>query len=553
MNGGSTYYITSAIDYANGPPHLGHALEKLGADAMARYHRLAGRTVHFVIGMDEHGLNVLQYARTHGVEPQEWVDSIAAQFTAAWKRLGLTNDDFIRTTQPRHARAVEAIIARMRDAGDLYRGVYAGYYCVGCEAYKGEDELIPAPAPPPGTAGGGEGGPPSPPPHPGGGEGTSGGTAGGGAAGKAAAATGEARQVEGLVCPLHPTRTLLWVEEENWFFRLSRFQEPLRKLIAETDFVQPEPRRNELLRVIEGGLEDLSVSRARLPWGIRWPGDPDHTVYVWIDALTNYLTAVGFPDPGYERYWPADVHVIGKDITRFHCIYWPAMLMSAGLELPRRVWAHGFLTFEGRRFSKSAGVWIDLGDAIERHGPDALRYYLLREVPWNGDGDFSLARFDERYTADLANDLGNLVNRTLSMIERYRGGTVPRGARTSLDDQAAAIVARYREVMDANLLHLGAAAGLELAARANAFVVERAPWQQAREGRDAELDATLGSLARALATLSTLLAPFLPAAMASLADRLGLERVPMLDELSGLDPAGRTVRRGEVLFPKEER
>ena len=553
MNGRSTFYITSAIDYANGPPHLGHALEKLGADAMARYHRLAGRQVHFVIGMDEHGLNVLQYARTHGVEPQEWVDSIAAQFTAAWKRLGLSNDDFIRTTQPRHARAVEAIIARMNEAGDLYRGVYAGYYCVGCESYKGEDELVPAPSQAAETAGGGEGAPSALPSRPGEGEGTAGGGAPGGASASGGAAASGGRPVEHLICPLHPTRTLLWVEEENWFFRLSRFQEPLRKLIAETDFVQPEPRRNELLRVIEGGLEDLSVSRARLPWGIRWPGDPDHTVYVWIDALTNYLTAAGFPDPGYERYWPADVHVIGKDITRFHCIYWPAMLMSAGLELPRRVWAHGFLTFEGRRFSKSAGVWVDLPDVIERHGPDALRYYLLREVPWNGDGDFSLARFDERYTADLANDLGNLVNRTLSMIERYRGGTVPRGARTSLDDQAAAIVARYREAMDANLLHIGAATAMELAARANAFVVERAPWQQAREGRDAELDATLGSLSRVLAVLSTLLEPFLPATMASLAGRLGLERVPMLDELSGLDLAGRTVSRGEVLFPKEER
>ena len=558
MNGGSTFYITTAIDYANGPPHLGHALEKLGADAMARYHRLAGRQVHFVIGMDEHGLNVLQYARTHGVEPQEWVDSIAAQFTAAWQRLGLSNDDFIRTTQPRHARAVEAIIARMNEAGDLYRGVYAGYYCVGCESYKGEDELVSAPDRASGAAGGGEGGPSAPPSHPGGGGGTAGETAGGGAPGGAAtagggAAAGGGRAVEHLICPLHPTRTLLWVEEENWFFRLSRFQEPLRRLVAETDFVQPESRRNEVLRVIEGGLEDLSVSRARLPWGIPWPGDPDHTVYVWIDALTNYLTAAGFPDPGYERLWPADVHVIGKDITRFHCIYWPAMLMSAGVELPRRVWAHGFVTFEGRRFSKSAGVWVELGDAIARHGPDALRYYLLREMPWNGDGDFSWVRFDERYTADLANDLGNLVNRSLSMVERYRGGTVPRGARTALDDHAASIVTRYRQAMDANLLHQGAAAGLELAARANAFIVERAPWQQAREGRDAELDATLASLARTLATLCTLLEPFLPASMASLAGRLGLERVPLLDELPGLDLAGRTVRRGEVLFPKQER
>lgn len=427
------YYLTTAIDYANGPPHIGHALEKIGADAMARYHRLKGEPVHFVIGMDERGLKVLQSAEAAGVSPQEWVDGIAAQFTAAWDRLAISNDDFIRTTEPRHRRAVEAMIERMQAAGDLFQSTYAGYYCVGCEAFKRDEELV--------------------------------------------------RDEDGeLRCPLHPSRVAVWEEEENWFFRLSSYQDRLLTLLDERPgFVQPDIRRNEVRRIIEGGLDDISVSRARVPWGVPWPGDPEHTVYVWIDALTNYLSAVGFPDPGYERYWPADVHVIGKDITRFHCIIWPAMLLSAGLELPRAVWAHGFLTYEGRRISKSEGVWIELDDAIDRHGPDALRYTLLREIPWNGDGDFSWARFDGRYTADLADDLGNLVNRALSMIERYRGGTVPQGDPADLDERRAQLVVAYREAMDAHLLHRGAALALALAAAANVFIDARAPWKQARE------------------------------------------------------------------------
>jgi len=525
-----TTYLTTAIDYANGPPHMGHALEKIGADAMARYRRLKGEDVRLVIGMDEHGLNVLQSATAAGISPQQWVDNLADRFRDTWKRLGISNDDFIRTTEPRHKRAVEALIERIAAAGDLYRGTYAGYYCVGCESYKGEDELVPVAEAGAGSAG-------------------SAGTA------TAGAAQAGQREVHHLRCPLHPTRTLLWMEESNWFFRLSRFQEPLLRLLDERpEFIQPEIRRNEIRRVIEGGLEDISVSRARLPWGVPWPGDPEHTVYVWIDALTNYLSAVGFPDPDYTRWWPAELHVIGKDITRFHCIYWPAMLMSAGLELPRGVWAHGFLTFEGRRFSKSAGVWVELDDAIARHGPDAFRYYLLREVPWNGDGDFSWTRFDERYTADLADDLGNLVNRTLSMIERYRAGVVPAGARTSLDERAAVVLDAYRAAMDANLLHQGAAAAMELASAANAFVVERAPWQQVKDPALAsELDTTLGSLARALATLATLLEPFMPGKMAELASRLGLERVPRLVELPTMDLAGRNIARGEVLFPKERK
>jgi methionyl-tRNA synthetase len=501
---GQKYYITTAIDYANGEPHLGHAFEKIGADAMARYHRLKGERVYFLMGMDEHGLKVLQSATARGITPQEWVDGIAASFEEAWQQLLISNDDFIRTTEPRHHRAVQEMINRMIAADDLYRATYTGYYCVGCEAFKKEEELE--------TADG------------------------------------------KLICPLHPTREISWSEEENWFFRLSRYQSRLLKLLDERpEFIGPDVRRNEIRRLIEAGLEDISVSRTRLPWGIPWPDDAEHTVYVWLDALTNYLSATGFPNEGYEELWPAEVHVIGKDITRFHCVYWPAFLMSAGVDVQGSVWGHGFVNFEGRKMSKSGGVRLELADVIARHGPEPLRYYMLADTPWNGDGDFLLERFTERYTADLANNVGNLVNRALSMIERYRGGEVPRSERTSLDTALGATIVRYRAAMDDNLLHHGAAAALELASAANGFIEERAPWTQAKDpARANELNDTLGSLARALVGVSVLLHPFTPAKMEDVAKRLGLPELPLLDQVVGIDLAGNKVSRGDVLFPRPE-
>jgi methionyl-tRNA synthetase len=531
------FYITTAIDYANGAPHMGHALEKIGADAMARYRRLKGEAVHFVIGMDEHGLKVLQSSEAAGLSPQKWVDSIAADFQATWRRLAISHDDFMRTTQPRHHRAVEALVERMRAADDLYEGTYAGYYCVGCEAYKREEELEERPAEdaPASVADAATAGDPPSDDRP-----------------ADAPLDGRARAA-GLRCPLHPTRAVVWLEEPNWFFRLSRYQDRLLQLLEERPgFVQPEARRNEVRRVIEGGLEDISVSRARLPWGVPWPGDVQHTVYVWLDALTNYLAVTGFPNDEYRRLWPADMHVIGKDITRFHCIYWPAFLLSAGVELPRAVWAHGWVTYGGGKLSKSAGVTFELGDAIERHGPDPLRYYLLREIPWSGDGEVSWDRFDDRYTADLANNLGNLANRALSMIERYRGGTVPGSDATELDARIADAIVQYRAAMDANVLHVAAGVALDLASAANGFVEARAPWNQAKDpALEGELDATLASLARAVATLATLLHPFMPMKMAALAERLGLDGPLLLDALASLDLTGHRVHRGEVLFPKE--
>ena len=518
MNPRRTRYITSAIDYANGAPHMGHALEKIGADAMARYRRRKGEPVRFVVGMDEHGLKVLQSAEARGITPQEWVDELATTFADAWRRLSLSNDDFIRTTEDRHRAAAQELVRRVQAAGDLYTDTYAGYYCVGCEAYKTEDELE-----------------------------RRDGAHGKGQPGRARAAL--------LVCPLHPTRELQWMEEENWFFRLSRYEERLLDLLDERpEFVQPEIRRNEVRKVIEGGLEDISVSRARLGWGVPWPGDPEHVIYVWIEALTNYLSATGFPADGYGELWPADIHVVGKDITRFHCVYWPAILMSAGLDLPRSIWAHGFINFGGGKMSKSEGVTVSLDEAIDRHGPEALRYYLLRDIPWNGDGDFSWDRFDDVYTAELANDLGNLANRSISMIERYRDGVIPAGARTSLDEQLPDTLVRYRSAMDGNLLHQGIAAAMELTAAANGFVEEQAPWSQARDPERApELDATLAGLARSLGALSAMLEPFMPGKMRQLAGAIGLDEIPLLDEVVELDLAGRSVTRGEVLFPREDR
>jgi methionyl-tRNA synthetase len=505
---GDRVYLTTAIDYANGEPHLGHAFEKIGADAIARYHRLRGCEVHFLIGMDEHGQKVAQTAAANGLQTQEFVDGIAASFQGMWDRLAISYDQFIRTTDPHHKRGVKALVERIfeRNPDDFYEKTYEGWYCVGCELFKRENEI------------------------------------------------------EDGRCVLHPTRELQWTEERNWFFRLTRYQDFLRRLIeSDADFLRPESRRNEMLALLDQGLEDISVTRARLSWAIPFPrptsdGETQGT-WVWFDALPNYLTATGYPEAGWEERWPAQLHVIGKDIVRLHTIIWPAMLESAGLPLPEHVWGHGFVLYGGERFSKSAGVRLDLNEAIERHGPDAFRYYLLREVPWDADGSFTYERFDERYTAELANALGNLANRVISMVQKYRDGAAPRGQRTRLDEVADQAVARYRERLDALRLHDGAAAAFALVSEANAFVGEQAPWKVAKEPeRATELDATLGSLMRALAVACVLLWPYMPGKMEELWRRLGAEReeLPALDELPGLEVDGWRVQPGEVLFPRPE-
>lgn len=468
------FYLTTAIDYSNGDPHLGHALEKIGADCIARYRRLRGDDVHFLIGMDEHGQKVAQTAAARGVTPQALVDEVAATFEQTWRRLGISFDQFMRTTSPEHRAGVHALITRMfeRSRDDFYERSYEGWYCVGCELFKRENEI---------------------------------------ADGK---------------CVLHPTRQLEWAQETNWFFRLTRYTDFLKRLYAERpEFLEPAIRRNEILALIDGGLEDISITRSRLAWAIPFP-EPTQTgetqgTWVWFDALPNYLTATGYPDPGFERRWPADLHVIGKDITRLHGVIWPAMLESAGLPLPHKVWAHGFVQVSGERFSKSQGVKVELGEAIDRHGPDAFRYFLLREVGFESDGNFSWERFDERYTSDLADGLGNLASRSLAMLTKYRDGVVPPPADTQLDATGARIADSYTAAMDALDLRGGAEAAWELVSAANGYIVETAPWALSKAGREAELDAVLGALARCLYRLSVMAGPFMPGKAQDLWSALG--------------------------------
>jgi methionyl-tRNA synthetase len=506
------YFLTTAIDYANGDPHVGHAYEKIGADTIARYRRLRGDDVHFLIGMDEHGQKVEQTAAQLGVTPQALVDTLADTFRAMWRRLDISYDQFIRTTDRMHRDGVQALIERIfeRTPDAFYEKSYAGWYCVGCEAFKQDAEIV-----------------------------------------------------DGK-CILHPSRTLEWVEERNWFFRLSGYADFLRRRLTEDpEFLQPESRRNEMLALIEGGLEDVSASRSRLQWGIPFPrplsSGEVQTTYVWFDALPNYLTATGFPQGDWTARWPAQLHVVGKDITRFHSIIWPAMLEAAQVPLPDRVWGHGFVLLGGERFSKSAGVRLDLDEAIGKYGPDAFRYFLLREIPFDADGSFSWERFAERYNADLANAWGNLASRAIAMVERYFDGVVPSGARTRVDEEDAADMADYHAAMDGTrgfLLHEALKVVWQSVVRGNEYVDRQAPWKLAKDpALRGDLETTLASLMRQLARQAVCLAPFMPGKAAALWTQLGAPGTvgeQRFRELGTLDATGWTVKKGEPLFPKEK-
>ena len=373
------FYLTTAIDYVNSPPHLGTAYEKITADVIARFKRSAGFDTHFLMGADEHSLNVRRRAEEQGFDPLDYCERMEAVFRAVWAKLDISYDEFIRTTEERHRVAVQKLLGAIRRGGDLYEGTYEGWYCVSCEAFKQDKDL------------------------------------------------------EDGRCPLHKARPD-WIRERNHFFRLSAYRDRLLRLYRERPgFIEPESRRNELTRVLESGLMDLSVSRPGLDWGIPVPFDDKTVVYVWFDALINYLSATGYgeDEAGWEERWPADLHIVGKDITRFHAVIWPAMLLSAGLPVPGKVFGHGFVNFMGARMSKSLGTAVDPLEAADHFGPDPLRLFLVREIQYGQDGDFSWDRFEARYDADLANSLGNLVSRITSMADRYRGGRLPppRGAR----------------------------------------------------------------------------------------------------------------------------
>jgi methionyl-tRNA synthetase len=500
----SRFYLTTAIDYVNSRPHLGTAYEKIAADVIARYKRLAGVETHFVMGNDEHSQNVFRKARELGEEPRAYCDRMAHEFLDVWKRLDLSFDDFIRTTELRHRKGVQELVRRMTAAGDIYEGHYEGWYCVSCEAFKQEKDLV-----------------------------------------------------EGL-CPIHRTKPD-WIREKNYFFRLSRYRDRLRDHFAShPGFLVPDIRRNEILRLIEGGLEDISVSRAGQDWGIPMPDDPSSVIYVWVDALINYATAVGFgtDEALFERWWPANLHVIGKDITRFHAVIWPAMLMSAGLPVPEQIFGHGWVHLRGERMSKSLGTVVEPLDAAQRFGPDPLRLYLVKEIAFGSDGDFTWERFEDRYNVDLANNLGNLVSRLAAMADKYRHGRLmPSGDPGRLAEVAGSALDDYRTAMDAFALEAGVAAAFRIVDATNEFIAGSEPWALARdEARAGHLSQVLFDAAEAVRIAAVLLLPVIPQSAAEILRRMGepdAARV-RLGGATWRNHGERHIIKAEALWPRSD-
>jgi methionyl-tRNA synthetase len=506
-----TFYITTPIYYPNDVPHIGHAYDALAADFIARYHRLRGEQVFHLTGVDEHGLKLQRAAEAAGKDPKTWVDEMDPKWREVWARLDIAYDAYIRTTEERHERAVQKILQDVYDNGrnDIYLGTYEGWYCVACEAYYTEDELLP-----------------------------------------------------GHLCPIHE-RPVEKMSEENYFFRLSAYQDRLLTRYEQSpEAVQPDVRRNEVLSTIRSGLQDFSISRTSFRWGVPLPWDPNHICYVWFDALTNYITAAGYgTDPEFfERVWPADVHLIGKDILRFHAIYWPAMLMAAGVEPPRQVWAHGWLLVAGQKMSKTKLTGIHPFTLLDHFGVDAYRYYFMREIQFGQDGNFSWESMVDRTNADLANGLGNLASRVLAMLGSYFDNLVPDAPlpeeASNLPELAQDVTRRYDDVM----LHLGLTTGLatvwELVGRANQYLVEKQPWALAKDvaNRD-RLASILYASAETLRILAVLISPIMPGAADRLWEQLGIpepldaQRVPGAARWGQLEPGTKT-RKGDPLFPR---
>jgi methionyl-tRNA synthetase len=498
----SRFYATTPIYYVNAQPHLGHAYTTIVGDALTRWHRLIGDEVKYLTGTDEHGLKIQQAADAAGLDPQSFADSIAPKFADAWKRLGIANDDFIRTTEPRHKAAVSELLQRCYDAGDIELGVYRGKYCVACEEYYTEEELINA-----------------------------------------------------SDCPIHK-RPVDDYEEENYFFKLSRFQDRLLKHYADhPGSIVPEFRANEAYGLIRSGLRDFSVSRTSLTWGIPLPWDPSHVAYVWFDALTNYLAAVGFGDgtDAYKDWWPVDYHLIGKDIIRHHCVYWPAMLMSAGVDLPKGWAVGGWLLVDGEKMAKSTGNVVNPLDLIDVVGVDGFRYYVLADTPYGQDGDFSYEGLIGRYNSDLANNLGNLAARVATVVTKKCEGIGPTpAADSSLAEAAASTLEGVTAAWDQVAPHRALDITWQLIRTVNAYLEANEPWKM---DAGTAVDIVMGDALEALRILAILVSPAMPTTAQEIWERIGMsgqisdQRLPAAGAW-GQYPGGHAVTKGNALFPR---